>query len=309
MALTLDGAQLTNKLSFVMAGMKLVDMAVQNPITGEFELDPARESSYLPQSRKWNFPLKMCMGKETKEMYQDEFRHIFQLYADASKENQTIFPDWEPINFVNPADMAAIQKVLGIGGAAKVWKFFCHCCSLTLQKIVEPNVGDAICATCTEKKQHKSSWKCYCQEFTSCEATMRYEIALNELITTWNHDMERVNREGEMTYGLENSHKSVNFVPTSLDGAAEFKRLLIKEMRLRGRSTLGKNLVQLQAEMQECLAAEVNMEKLIAKINEGKTREEAMERIMTFVPCIMHCENRIGIKILTMLFIEGLSNY
>ena len=34
MALTLDGAQLTNKLSFVMAGMKLVDTAVQNPITG-----------------------------------------------------------------------------------------------------------------------------------------------------------------------------------------------------------------------------------------------------------------------------------
>ena len=126
MALTLDGAQLTNKLSFVMAGMKLVDMAVQNPITGEFELDPARELLYLPQSRKWNFPLKMCMGKETKEMYQDKFRHIFQLYSDASKENQTIFPDWEPINFVNPADMAAIQKVLGIGGAAKVWKFFCH---------------------------------------------------------------------------------------------------------------------------------------------------------------------------------------
>ena len=34
-----------------------------------------------------------------------------------------------------------------------------------------------------------------------------------------------------------------------------------------------------------------------------------MKRIMTFVPCIMHCENRIGIKILTMLFIEGLSDY
>ena len=61
--------------------------------------------------------------------------------------------------------------------------------------------------------------------------------------------------------------------------------------------------------MQECLAAEVNMEKLIAKIKEGKTREEAMERIMTFVPCIMHCENCVGIKILTMLFIKGLSNY
>ena len=35
MALTLDGAQLTRKLSFVMAGLKLIDLAVHNPITGE----------------------------------------------------------------------------------------------------------------------------------------------------------------------------------------------------------------------------------------------------------------------------------
>ena len=34
MELTLDGAQLTSKLSFVMAGLKLVDLAVRNPMTG-----------------------------------------------------------------------------------------------------------------------------------------------------------------------------------------------------------------------------------------------------------------------------------
>ena len=77
MALTLDGAQLTNKLSFVMAGLKLVDLAVQNPLTGEFELDPNAEGAkYLPQSHKWGFPFKFCMGKETKEMYQEEFASI-----------------------------------------------------------------------------------------------------------------------------------------------------------------------------------------------------------------------------------------
>ena len=53
----------------------------------------------------------------------------------------------------------------------------------------------------------------------------------------------------------------------------------------------------------------MSMNKLISRISQAKTREEAMERIMTFVPCIMHCENRVGIKILTMIFIEGLSNY
>ena len=52
MAFTLDGAQLTSKLSFVMAGLKLVDVAVRNPITGEYELDPTKLYMYLPQTRR-----------------------------------------------------------------------------------------------------------------------------------------------------------------------------------------------------------------------------------------------------------------
>ena len=74
MALTLDGAQLTNKLSFIMAGLKLVYLALHNPLTGEFEIDPNAEfCKYCPQSRKWNFAFKFCMGKETKK-YQNEFK-------------------------------------------------------------------------------------------------------------------------------------------------------------------------------------------------------------------------------------------
>ena len=72
-------------------------------------------------------------------MYGEECHELFQLFIDASKPNQKIFPDWEPINFANPANMAAIQKVLRIGGAAKVWIFFCHCYSLTSEDIVDPN--------------------------------------------------------------------------------------------------------------------------------------------------------------------------
>ena len=96
-------------------------------------------------------------------MYQEEFKELFELFIAASKPNQEVFPDWEPINFANPADMAAIQKVLGIGGAAKVWKFFCHCCSLTSDNIVEPN--ENLCSTCQRFQSSNSEWKCYCQPF------------------------------------------------------------------------------------------------------------------------------------------------
>ena len=121
--------------------------------------------------------------------------------------------------------------------------------------------------------------------------------------------MERVRKDGKLKNGLKNDCNSVNYVPNTVEETTEFTRLIIQEMRLRGRSTLRKDLGQLQDEMRECLTAEENMKKLIGQISEGKTREEAMSRIMTFVPCIMHCKNRVGLKILTMILIKGLSNF
>ena len=90
---------------------------------------------------------------------------------------------------------------------------------------------------------------------------------------------------------------------------AHFTCLLIKEMILRKHSTLIKDLANLQDELKNYLTAEANMEKLIGKIGKAKTQEQAMNCIIMFVPCIMHCKNCVGIKILTMLFIEVLSNF
>ena len=127
--MTLDGSQLTKHLSFVMAGVKLVDIGCKNPHTGIYELMPCQDANgktfyYMPQTRRNCFPLKLCMGKESKQMYQDEFGEAFDLFNQASIEGQTLFQEWKPLNTSMPADMAAIQKALGVGGAAKVFNFF-----------------------------------------------------------------------------------------------------------------------------------------------------------------------------------------
>ena len=309
LALTLDGSNLTSKLSFVMAGIKLIDLAVKNPQTGKYELDPSFEEDYCVQSRKWCFPAKICMGKETKKMYQEEFKSLFDTFIEASEEGQDVFEGWKPINFSNPADMAAIQKVLGIGGAAKVYKFFCHCCSITSAEIVTPNEGDNICGRCREKQTVNPDWKCLHQEFASEEETKKYNDALDHLKSSWTHDMEPVRKEGKLRLGPENDLKSVFFIPNTIEETMSFSSLLTKEMRLRNKSTLRKTLEQMQEELKQCLEVEKRMDELMKLICESSTRKEAMARIITFVPCIMHCENRVGIKLLTMLLIEGLSNF
>ena len=90
---TLEGSQLKNKLLFVIAGLKVVDLAVRNPITGDYRLDPNYEGfTYLTHIRKWCFPLRFCMGKETTSMYQDKFQDVFEIFVDACKQGQKVFP-------------------------------------------------------------------------------------------------------------------------------------------------------------------------------------------------------------------------
>ena len=50
------------------------------------------------------------------------------------------------------------------------------------------------------------------------------------------------------------------------------------------------------------------MDGLVKKIGKSDTRAQDIDKIMQYLPCVMHLENRVGIKILTMLLIEGLSN-
>ena len=234
---------------------------------------------------------------------------MFELFRKSGLLMQEIFEGWKGVRIVNPADMAVIQKKLGIGGAANIYNFFCHCCPLTSENIVQPNTGAGICDRCGVKQDSRPSWKCFHVCISSEEQTKKYEAALDQLMESWTHDTEQVESHGKLKLGTENDKKSVDFVPNSVEESLDFVSLLQKEMRLRGKQANNKSLSQLQAELRECLQAEKNMNELVAQISESTTRAEAIERIMAFVPCIMHCENRVGLKILTMILIEGLSNY
>jgi len=52
--------------------------------------------------------------------------------------------DFQPLKLGFNADMSAIWKLLGVGSAAKVHKFPCHCCAIRLADLTRPNV-----VTCT----------------------------------------------------------------------------------------------------------------------------------------------------------------
>ena len=63
-----------------------------------------------------------------------------------------------------------------------------------------------------------------------------------------------------------------------------------------------------QAALAIALVAEAKIRLLLTELAHGAPSEGAMFLLIQAIPCILHLENRVGIKILTMLFIEGLSN-
>ena len=87
-----------------------------------------------------------------------------------------------------------------------------------------------------------------------------------------------------------------------------FLQSLVTELQLQSKSTANKSLNQMREEVKLNLQAEQEMDELIKTISEESTRAEAMKRIMRYVPCILHYENRCGINFFDMLLIEGLSN-
>ena len=53
---------------------------------------------------------------------------------------------------------------------------------------------------------------------------------------------------------------------------------------------------------------EATIVKLNQEIAHGDVRDGAYFLLMNTMPCVLHMENWNGIKLLTMIFIEGLSN-
>ena len=75
-----------------MASLKLSNLAVHNPITGVYGLDPTfKGCTYLPQIRKWTFPLNFYMGKDTRYVQGQIFNSyliFFVLVSQVSKYSE-----------------------------------------------------------------------------------------------------------------------------------------------------------------------------------------------------------------------------
>ena len=219
--------------------------------------------------------------------------------------------------------MSAVWKVMGIGGAAKRDTLPCHCCPITSEDLAVPNPTPCD-RFCRDRQVEDADWRCYHHRFMTDDSLefLKEELdetrqAIENLVPQLDAIIAqcRLRNDEDPRSPRRNSTiypKSIHF---NTDGAdvsksvrENYSKRVSDDLITRDISAIGNLKLR-----QKCLKDAMEREWLYISISSKVKHAEkglAGELIVLIesVPCILHMENRVGLKIFSMLLMEGLSN-
>ncbi|KAL7580553.1 hypothetical protein ACA910_003678 [Epithemia clementina (nom. ined.)] len=326
LAKSVDGAKISKNLNFVMLGIKNQDLFATDPETGDLVSVKNIQSSSIV------WPVEIVMGKESSSLIQNHLAKLFRELEQCAFEGVTNEPyGWEPIKLAMNVDMSAVWKMNKCGGAMKRDEHPCHCCNIENDNIAVPNeVKDQCRWCCLLGHDQDDNKKCYHYKMLTDNVlqAMNADLAkLEELFQGMVDEVEKVcfnsqilcsdnprvaNNPRVAKKSSTNNSSSIHFKMnknTPGEIRTEYNSKLMHNLEIQGMdSTLG-NMREQQQQLHTRLIKEWLYVKLKPSIRLGNKRQaKAMFILLNTVPCILHAENRMGIKILETLLIEGLSN-
>jgi hypothetical protein len=318
LSLSIDGATLTKFLGHVMAGFKIKDRAAVNPLTNKplFLADSGCWNKL--QSRQTCFPLHLHMGNENKVKY-NEFADMFKFAKSCSTPtSQTGIYGWKPFHLTVNTDLSGTWKALGRGGGARTNKRPCHCCAVQRDEQHKPNTQWCNKCVLTYDNEQHTGWKCYHRRIITDHVLQNMEEEMNVMLATMQYQLNEV-RESKLTIedpeSMVANEQSTNdplSIHYSLDNRtngerASYSDLLDSELIMRGVTDPVGNLAQRQYILRQLLVVEFPLRDLSADIDASKRPEQALFLLMQAIPCVLHLENRVSLKTITMLVIDGVS--
>jgi len=313
---SIDAARLTKNICHTSAGVKMTD-------PGGF----VRDGDMLQdmQSQDTIFLLKIVLTKETKESFRF-FDDIFQFYRlagltsderQADEKNQEKFHweslnDLKPLNITSATDMAADWKLVGVGGGCKTREMFCTLCTCQSSEVHQPNAE--LCERFCSNRRGDPDWKCYHHPIASPTCATELQEEINTLAASLHADLQSIENNSKIMYesnpnaiSRTTDSNSIFYVPMSDDEKDDFVDLLFSELLLRRLSVEG-DMEELRQRLLATLQLEEKYRESLKKLGHCSALEAAVITAIHRVPCSLHGENRLGIKILTMVCMEGFSN-
>lgn len=304
-SVSVDAARLTNNKSHTTMGLKFNDKDCKDENGMPLCL---HEDEGKVQNRNLNFPLMSLMDKESKLTIL-KFKPVYDFFNDASTEEGRI-DDYKPINVNYPADMSAQWKALLQGGAAKVKTRFCFNCNCTSQDIAKPQHEQCEKWGCVARRENDLNWCCYHHKFGSDEQVREEtKIELQELMTTMVTNLKEVKKNSELVVTTDiNNPKGLCFETQDMSALRAYSRFLNDELLIRGLScdtTLPMRLRQERLEYY--LNLETKALQHIDFLENTGDLEGALYLILQAIPCILHLEQRVGLKIITVILTNGMN--
>ena len=311
LALTCDGAQLTNTLSHVAVGVKFNDMGMRDPVTKQplFLHHP----DALVQSRNWCFPYRVTVEKDTKKSLEG----TIPLYSAFNNGDVAAALGFRPLKLSCTGDMKLQWGALGKGGAAKVMESFCYICSCVSSTLHVPQDWTK-CDICKDKQCADGECQpCYHYEFLSSEEVrekLEDELAIvTALLTGFNQPNDPRQQKGRMYVrgpghvAIADDKLDIDYWPITVTDTTTFSRQVNVELVSRSLSVLGSLAVR-QQRHREQLVNEQRICDIQHMLTHSAPRDKAMYLVMQAVVCILHLENRVGLKSIEMILRSGFSN-
>jgi hypothetical protein len=321
---SIDAARITKNLCHTSAGLKMSDIEGRDPLKNMRSFLTDNNSLRDLQSHNNVFLMKIILTKETKESFR-HFDDIFQFFRlseltqeekrhhenNAEKFKWEHLSDLQPLAITFTTDMAADWKLVGAGGGVKNTEMFCTLCACTSTDVHQPN--DTTCTRfCAFREE--PNWCCYHHPIASPEIKEGLEEQVQALRQLIHADLQEIERKSLIKYYVNTPEhvmkrlpKCIKFEPSNQDEKDEFIELLMDELILRGLSPVGE-LEDLRARLQTELTTEHKLRQYLKKLEHCTTLEQALIVLLHKIPCILHCENRVGLKLLSMLLQEGFAN-
>jgi hypothetical protein len=313
MAVATDGFQMTKRTTVMMGGMKMQDFEGICPITKLpiFSEDPSMTTQ---QSPKHCFPMNLYICEETRKMVHNH-DHMFEHCKACGHPDTTPYPFWKPLDIAVNTDMSGTWKLLDTGGAFKNARYPCINCAVISEEGHKPN--DTLCDRwCRELHMERENWHCYHHEMLCTETVneMQEEILrVSQRITVAIERLDKKTRfprnENPDVVGATSAAnpKSIHYVPTTFAEKRTYSNFITDELILRELETEG-DLIMRKERLVSALRVERQCRNLEQKIRHGTPKENALFLMMQAIPCILHCANRVNIKLLSVLLTDGLNN-
>ena len=308
---SLDGAQLTKHLSHTLGGLKFNDAS--NP---------------LKQSRNSVFPVVCVIGRETTSIVRGLFARMIQEIDEAAT---TVLPSQygiKPPKIATNCNMSCEWKLTGRGGAAKVCKYPCSKCSIASSDLHLQTRLPTECKICMHLKHtDDEEWKCRHVDMCTGEhvALMKEDIdKFKAECPVVAEEIKEIQKKSKIRTDTNPSFPPHDIARTSSDNIhfdiqeadiqdkLEYSRNVNHDLQLRKLSLVGP-LSQRQERLRIQLISEWTYQQASLRVKQfgqpgNKDVSGALVMMMDAVPCLLHLENRMGIKILSMCLKSGLTH-